>query len=721
MTTDPNNASIELFWRTANYISAAMLYLKDNVLLREELKPHHFKEEILGHWGTVPGVNAIYAHASDLSRRSHQRMRFILGTGHAGPAMLANLYLEGSLERHYPQYTRDISGLEKLFRSFAASNGFSTEISAQYPGMLYAGGELGAALAFTQGYALKNPKSFSICVLGDGELETSITQASWQGFKFLSASDGYVLPVINANGHKMGSRSLYSLKSREENESFYRGHGLLPIFVNGDHGQIAHTFDLAFSHLIRRHQQPVIIIESPKGWTAPKQFGRDAFEGSYRSHKPILRNPGNDPQEMKMIEDWLRSYKPEELFDVAGTPIKESLDCLPSSENLLGNGHYRPVRLVVNASKAAATAKTSVAAISNDISEGMSISKDLIVFSPDELTSNKMGTLLRGTKLKYGETHDPAYSPDGQVIEILNEHLCYAWAQGLSAAGGYAILTSYEAFAPLLDSMSAQHLKFLKGSASASWRLASPSMNIVLTSLGWHNCGTHHNPGYVDTLIGRDLENIHVYMPATPQAASYFFRKMMESEDKLNIIVVGKHELPTILAAVNESSQQEYGAWRVVSKSPSPDAQVSLIGVGDCMVEESLHAQEIIRSSYPGVRVQVVTIEDLNMLEYPNPEMDAFKACVRPSSACIWTYNGYPRTMRGLLSNQEIGSAYSVFGYKDRDNCESGLPRLIENESSRFHIAREAIRLLAKHETGIDIRNIEQRIPIIHNLNGKVM
>ncbi|MBU1013570.1 MAG: hypothetical protein KKG99_11230 [Bacteroidetes bacterium] len=705
---EPNLKSIQLFWRAANYLSVGMLYLKNNPLLREELSLHHFKQGILGHWGACPGVNAIYAHASDLSRRSGQQIRLIVGSGHAGPAILSNLFLEGSLEKVYPEYKRNIEGMANLFNAFASNNGFNTEITPHYPGMLYSGGELGAALAFSQGYALNNPKSFSVCIIGDGELETSIAHASWQGFKFLSSNDGKILPVINANGYKMGSKSLYSLKSRIEHEQLFNSYGLIPMFIGDNHQQIAEAFNLAYLNLISSKTllQPIIILESPKGWTAPEKFGTRLFEGSCNSHKPILKNPSKDTCELEMVKNWLLSYVPNELFDDDGSPFEEVTQCLPSSKNLFGFNHKANKGHKTLLKETIYNTESPIDTIIKDLINRMKESKDIIVFSPDELASNKFDKILEITKLKYCNLNDLVYSTHGNVIEILNEHLCYAWSQGFSMAGNHAVLISYEAFAPIFESLTAQHLKFLKILKKLKWQPSYPSVNIILTSLGWNNSSTHHNPGFVDNFIGRNQSHVKIYMPVTAKAAAIFFNEMMESYNQINIMVINKNKLEKISSLSNFIKEDSCKSWRVLQSDMLGDLKITIIAIGDIMAEESLCAKDILNSYYPEIFVRVVVIEDLSLLENSTHlEIEKFKSIITDSSGCVWAYNGYPKTIKGLLWDIGIIANTKVLGYLDYDQTNAGFERLSINAVSRYDIANEAIRLVLSNQNAISFES----------------
>lgn len=694
---NPHLTSAELFWRAANYLTVGMLYLKGNPLLREELRTEHCKGTILGHWGACPAINAVYAHVSDLSRRTDQRIRLVVGSGHAGPAILACLYLEGSLERFYPQFSRNLAGLTKLFDSFGSTDGFSTEITADYPGAIYSGGELGAALAVSQGYAMRNPESFCVCVIGDGELETSVTQAAWQGFRFLSDGvDGRVLPVINANGYKMGSRSLQALQSRREQVRLLKGYGLFPIFVGGDHAEIAAAFDLAFTELTKpkRSRQPVIVLDTPKGWTGPSSFGSCPFAGTVNAHKPILKRPAFDVRELKMIEAWLLSYRPAELFDCDGTPRLEISECLLPKGGVLGMAHQfcrrewsaPPVQVLSYAQP--------IEAVTKILASRIQAGDDLMVFSPDELGSNRLNEVLGCTDLKYGGASAAGFSGCGQVLEILNEHLCYAWSQGFSAAGHHPVLVSFEAFAPVLDSMLSQHLKFLKRCAQTLWRTPAPALNVILTSLGWYNTPTHHNPGCVDNLLGRKLQHVRLYMPVTASAAALFLNEMLDSVNRINLMVLNKHhsaKLSSIAAAIDGQAGR---SWRVLATDGTDPAQISLIAIGDCMAEESLFAKEIINERCPRFSVQVIAVERLNCLEVPeDPERTALLSAIRNSSCRVFVYNGYPTTIHGLLWEMGLSADTIVLGFHDEDHTPSGVSRLVANQVSRFHIAEEAARL----------------------------
>jgi xylulose-5-phosphate/fructose-6-phosphate phosphoketolase len=485
--------------------------------------------------------------------------------------------------------------------------------------------------------------------------------------------------------------------SREENENLYKSYGLVPIIVGADHNKIAEAFNTAFTQLKKSKNalQPIIILETPKGWSSPVRFGKKMFGGSVYSHKPILKNPAYDVNELEMIKKWLMSYKPDELFDSEGSPVPNVTNCLPVSENLLGQSHQIDQTSPILIQNPDLCPNSPIKAISLNLLNGIKNSTDIIIFSPDELISNGFDDLLEVTKLKYSKTHNAKYSANGQVIEILNEQLCYAWSQGYSMAGHHAVIISYEAFAQLFDSMTAQHLKFLKVSESVEWRPSCPSVNIILTSLGWNNSPSHHNPGFVDNLIGRNLKNVKICMPITTTTASSFFKEMIESNNRINIMVISKHELKKISAIAIEANNRKCTSWLELQSDTMGEPKISLIAIGDCMAEECLYAKEIINSRYPDYFVRVLAIEDISLFERSkHSDLENFRLKIADSSSCVWVYNGYTKTIKGLLWDLGITSNTNILGFKDYDQSEGGIDRFFKNDASRFNIANEAIRLL---------------------------
>lgn len=679
-----------------------MLYLKENVLLRKKLEFSHFKDKILGHWGACPGVNAIFAHVSDLARRTNREIRLIVGTGHAGPSILSCTYLDGTLGDNYSNMPYGEQGICQLFTAYASNTGFSTEIQPNYPGTLYVGGELGAALAFSQGYAMKNPNSFTVCVLGDGELETSITQASWQGFGFLSSKyDGKVLPVINSNGYKMGSKSLFALMSRDEKGLLLRGHGMSPIFVGTNHVEIAVAFDTAYSQMEYDAQyHPVIVLENPKGWTAPSNFNDIPFENSRNAHKPILKNPSKKEKELRMVEDWLLSYRPIELFDSSGNPNPIVTECLPPVNIRLGNAHLAKKTNDIPLRYAPKIANNNmVLALSECLCELVS-SHRFLILSPDEIDSNRFGQLASVFHLKNGNLTNCSYDAQSPLIEILNEHLCFAWAQGFARNNGIPVIISYEAFAPIFFSLSEQYLKSLNALDRVGWQSANPSINIILTSLGWYNTPTHHNPSFVDSLIGRKHPHVKIYMPIFAETAISMLNEMVNSKNRLNIIVLNKHTLPALESGRCCFCDKTRKAWTEISATSSEKVDITLVSIGDCMAEQALLAYGLIHIHTHNYSVRIIAIEDLSLLDSNwHPDLEGFKNKLRNSFCSLWLYNGFPKTIKSCLWDLGIINTVSVLGYMDMDQSSAGDERFAINRTDAKSIADEALKLLHNMNT----------------------
>ncbi|MDR0460807.1 MAG: hypothetical protein LBH62_05170 [Nitrososphaerota archaeon] len=658
---------------------------------------------MLGHWGTCPGVNTVYAHVSDLIRRTNRPIKLVVGSGHAGSAFLSCTYLDGSLGHYYPSLQYGTDGIKALFKAYATKSGFSTEIQSNFPGALYVGGELGGALAFAQGYSLQNAQSFMVCLIGDGELETSIAQATWQGFSFLSKEhDGKVLPVINANGFKMGSKSLFALMSRTEKEGYLRGHGLMPYFVGTDHHEIAGAFSSAYTQLVSHSccSQPVIVLETPKGWTAPKNFKDVSFEGSYLAHKPILKNPSSNIDELRMMEEWLSSYNPNELFDKAGNPKQKVTRCLPVESLRLGYTHNRTVketRQLLHSSKYAGVSK--VEGIAEYLCKISNI-QDIAIFSPDELDSNRFSKLIRYHCLKYGDRNDDVYSSRSPIIEVLNEHLCFAWAQGYSKTGKSPIIISYEAFATIFASMAEQFLKQQTVIGALEWQPNCPSLNIILTSLGWFNTPTHHSPSFVDGFIGRSLSNINVYMPIFVESSIKIVQKMLNSSNQLNIMVLNKQQFSN-LDNVFCVSEERNKAWTCLYRDNPDSADTILVTIGDSMAEQALIAKDIIHNTNPRFAVTILAIEDLSLLESSgHADFESFKQILNNASGTIWIYNGYPKTIKSCLWDLGFIKDVVVLGYLDKDQTLSGEDRFTANNISPICIAQEALRTSNKLSMG---------------------
>ena len=680
-------SSIQLYWRAANYISCVLLYLCENVLLQEKLRPEHFKKNVVGHWGTCPGINAIIAHLYSKVTELQINLRLVVGTGHAGTALAANLFLDGSFNGISSEYAVNEAGLKMLTNNFGTSHGFDTEISPEYPGVQYCGGELGGALAFGQGYVLNDAKSIVACIIGDGELETALTQSAWQGFRILSEIDGIVLPIINANGFRMGSRSLFSLLKQGDINNFFSSHNLHPYWAT-DHYSLALALDSVFTEIlspIKNSLHPLIIFQSPKGWSAPDELGGEKYVNTFRSHKPILRNPSSSFVELEQVENWLSSYQPETLFDRNGSILNEVTEILPETDYRFGSENdlheKNSQSLYSHSSVEYHFTKSSVDALCDRLSSLMLQEeyKDILIFSPDELLSNRFGKILENTTLRYCQQYNefvPPFSPDGRVIEVLNEQLCFGWMQGYCASGRRGIFICYEAFAPICDSQVAQLLKYIKRK-----KAKQRSVNVILTSLGWENNPSHQNPGFIDALLGRQLDNLRVYTPTFGSDAACVLGKCLNSYNMLNIIVVGKHRYNRLSCI---TSPREYNSW--LKLADGCNHYPALVAIGDGMAEQCLIASDCFHEEI-GEKVSVYVLNELTLLERSTSlERQAFIESLQQHSAVIWAYLGYPASIRAMLWGVVSSEKHIILGYNDKGLSRSGQERYDENCVGSHHI-----------------------------------
>jgi len=666
--------SIERFWRAANYVTCVLLYLRDNVLLHDDLRPEHVKSNIVGHWGTCPGINAIVAHLYAQIKRYRRKVCLVVGPGHAGPSLAANLFLDGSFAAVSDEYAVNASGLAALARTFGTPQGITTEISPQYPGVQHCGGELGGALAFGQGYALNAPESIVVPILGDGELETALTQSAWQGFRMLSRADGSVLPIINANDYRMGSRSLFSLMRPSTVSTFFRAHNLRCCWAR-DHASLQKAMASALSDIATSRRQapfPVIVFQNPKGWTAPPRLAGKEYVNTYRAHKPLLRNPSRSPAELQEVAEWLASYHPHTLFDDDGSLRPEVTEILPPARYRFGATTAarprHPAKAVpcddASIPACIASAETPADALSARLSYLMRQDeyRDVLVFSPDELTSNRFGKLLETTVLRYSRHRrdvEPPFSPTGRVIEVLNEQLCFAWLQGLCASGRRGVFVTYEAFAAMCDSEAAQLLKYLGSST-----IPQPSVNVIVTSLGWENTPSHHSSLFVDSVLGRNLGIVRVYTPLFPCDAAWMLDDCLSSEGRLNILVAGKHRCPRLSSLAYRPPDRS--PWKVLRAGST--ACPAMVAIGNGMAEQCLRASDVL--SRAGKTVAVYGVTELTFLERPmSDEHRAFVSAVEEHRFVIWDYWGYPRSIEGLLWNVGSPEKHTVLGYRDRGGC----------------------------------------------------
>lgn len=675
--------SIESFWRAANYLVVGMLYLKDNVLLHKPLRKINFKNQIYGHWGTCPAINAIYAHVSDLSRRKNIDIDLVIGTGHSAPALLACLFLDGTLEKYDSKFTRTEDGIKNLFNSFAVSGGFSSEINMDYPGTLFVGGELGESLAFSQGCVFHNPNKFIVCVIGDGEFETSISHAAWQGFNFMRKNrDGKLLPIINLNGNKMGSESILSTKTHYEIQNFFNFYHLKPIFANSEHERIFEALSECFLLLNSDDiHWPVLVLETPKGWTAPSYLGKIKFENSYNSHKPILNHPFSDDKELKEIKNWLLSYRIDELFP-NGEPNINVLSCLPKTNKKIGDNVIERIVRPFSVDLGDRTFQNNSDAITALLSKVLMSSDGYMVFSPDELKSNGLAKIKEICK-------------NGEIIEILNEQLCFSWAHGFSVSGRCPFFITYEAFAPLVDSLVDQYVKALDYYGNNN-TLIHPSINIIITSLGWKNVSTHHNPSFVDRLIPNNNNRINILFPVSPLNTIDCIVESINSNNALNVIICDKRKLELLYKCPLVKNNGV-----VVLKDVSLcNKYILILTIGDIVAEEALKALQLINENEARL-VKIIAIENINILNYRSFILNyELNEMINSSFHCFWLYNGYIHALASMLWKLNLSQNHNtVMGYMGKSFYMSGEERMRENNINSIKIAEIIKKMIKKGET----------------------
>lgn len=682
----PRLSSITDFWRAANFLSLSLLYLNSPVLAPSKLDAESVKPRIFGHWGVCPSVNAVYAHLNDLCRRTERQIHLVVGPGHAGPALAACAFLDGSLHRAYPQFSRDLDGLATLLACYGREEGFSTEISMEYPNVDYVGGELGHALAFAQGAVLGSPERILVAIVGDGELETAAGHSSWQGFEYLHPQhDGIVIPVINANGFRMGSRSLWSLRSRDRQRSLLAGYGVAPIFVGTDHRELADAFDHALELARAGHGSwPAIVLETPKGWTGPDQLNGQPFLGTRHAHKPLLKSPRTDAKQLEELRSWLTTYAPETLFTETGEPAPGVLACLPA-----GDSGIRPMRRSAPTGPTLAATQigddgTAFAALRDVAMSAVQDDESVYLIGPDELESNTFLGSAHPTPLRHGFTNDPGFAPDSRVMEILNESVCFDWAWGLAASNRRPILVSYEAFSPIFASQADQYLKQVRAADQVPHRTAGPGVTLVLTSLGWYNTPTHHNPSFVDSLVSRVASpELAVYMPVQPRSAAAYMREALCSTDRLNVVVASKHGLGLASQQPSRRVLRETKTptgWTTLAEVGTAGAQtLCFVALGDLMAEVATSVVPTVATK-TGMHTSAVAIEDLSMLAHPShPGWESLLPRLTQSHHVLWLYGGRPSAIKPHLADLGLLTGATVLGFQDNDQAPSGLPRLRVN------------------------------------------
>jgi xylulose-5-phosphate/fructose-6-phosphate phosphoketolase len=733
---------IDAWWRAANYLAVGQIYLLDNPLLREPLRPEHIKPRLLGHWGTTPGLNFIYAHLNRAIRERDLSVIYVAGPGHGGPALVASTYLDGTYSELYPHIGRDEVGLRRLFRQFSFPGGIPSHAAPETPGSIHEGGELGYALAHAYGAAFDNPGLLVACIVGDGEAETGPLATSWHSNKFLEPGrDGAVLPVLHLNGYKIANPTVLARISREELRDLLEGYGYAPLFVEGDepvamHRLMAATLDEAFDRIASIQQRarareapqgagnggrprwPLIVLRSPKGWTGPKEVDGLPAEGSFRSHQVPLAEVRTNRSHLEQLERWMRSYRPEELFDEHGAPRAEISALAPAGERRMGSNPHANGGLLLHdlelpdfrryavevAEHAGVTAEATrvLGAFLRDVMRANA--GRFRIMGPDETVSNRLGAVLDASNRTWEAELLPAddhLAPDGRVMEVLSEHLCQGWLEGYLLTGRHGLFNCYEAFVHIVDSMFNQHAKWLKVTRDIPWRRPLASLNYLLSSHVWrqdHNGFSHQDPGFIDHVINKKAEIIRVYLPPDANCLLSVADHCLRSRDYVNVIVAGKQ--PSLQYLPMEEAiphcTRGLGIWEWASSGGPQEPDVVLAAAGDIPTLEVLAATAILRERLPELRVRVVNVVDLMRLQpsaehphgLPDSEYDALFTTDRP---VIFAYHGYPWLIHRLTYRRTGHDHMHVRGYKEEGTTTTPFDMVMLNDLDRYHLVMDVI------------------------------
>jgi xylulose-5-phosphate/fructose-6-phosphate phosphoketolase len=733
-----SNDLIDAYWRAANYLSVGQIYLLDNPLLREPLQAEHIKPRLLGHWGTTPGQNFIYAHVNRAIVERDLDMIFISGPGHGGPAVVANTYLEGTYSEIYPRVTRDEEGLKILFRQFSFPGGIPSHVAPETPGSIHEGGELGYSLSHAVGAVLDNPNLIAACVVGDGEAETGPLATAWHSNKFLHpANDGAVLPILHLNGYKIANPVIFARIPREELEQLFRGYGWMPYFVDGDdpavmHPKMAATVDRAIDDIrtiqdgARRHGQParprwpMIVLATPKGWTGPKVVDGQRIEGTFRSHQVPLSDPRKNAEHRRQLEAWLKSYRPEELFDDRGALRAELAALAPRGPRRMGaNPHanggllltdlrmpdFRTYAVTVDAPGSVDAEDTRVLGrfLAEVISHNES-AKNFRIFGPDETASNRLDAVFGVTNRQWEAEilpDDQWLAPTGRVLEVLSEHQCQGWLEGYLLTGRHGLFNTYEAFAHIVDSMFNQHAKWLKVTRELPWRRPIASLNYLLSSHVWrqdHNGFTHQDPGFIDLACNKKSEIVRVYLPPDANCLLSVIDHCLRSRHYVNIVVAGKHAAPQWLNmddAVRHCAKG-IGTWDWASSDLGSEPDLVMAAAGDVPTLETLAAVLLLRELLPALKIRMINVVDLMKLqpasEHPHGLSDVdFDHLFTTDKPVIFAYHGYPWLIHRLTYRRTNHKNIHVRGYKEEGTITTPFDMAVLNDLDRFHLASDAI------------------------------
>ena len=748
---------MDAYWRAANYLSVGQIYLFDNPLLKRPLVADDIKPMLLGHWGTTPGQNFIYVHLNRIIKQYDLNMIYVCGPGHGGPAVVANTYLEGTYSEVYPNISQDEAGLQRLFLQFSFPGGIPSHASPECPGSIHEGGELGYSLSHAFGAAFDNPDLIVACVIGDGEAETGPLATAWHSNKFLNPiSDGVVLPILHLNGYKIANPTLLARISHEELDQLLRGYGWTPYFVEGDDPELMHQamakalddviaqiqdikqeaqIPKAMHHTMKRPRWPMIVLKSPKGWTGPKVVNGLQVEGTFRAHQVPIASPAGHPENLQLIEDWLKSYKPDELFDENGRLIADLAELAPQGLRRMGaNPHangglllrdlripdYRDYAADVPTPGTRGIGDTRVlGAFLRDIVAKNEEEKNFRIFGPDETLSNGLGAVFETTERQWDASTEPDdqwLAPSGRVLDsMLSEHQCQGWLEGYLLTGRHGLFNCYEAFIHIIDSMFNQHAKWLKITAHIPWRRKIASLNYLLASHVWrqdHNGFTHQDPGFIDHVVNKKAEVVRVYLPADANCLLSVMDHCLRSRHYVNVVVAGKHPSPqwlTMDAAVKHCAAG-VGIWPWASNDESVVPDVVMACCGDVPTLETLAAVMILREHFPELIIRVVNVVDLMRLqpqsEHPHGLSDSdFDQLFTRDKPIIFAFHAYPSLIHKLTYRRTNHANIHVRGYKEEGTITTPFDMTVLNDMDRFHLVMDAIdRLPQTGEKGVYLK-----------------
>ena len=732
--------AIDAHFRAANYLSVGQIYLRTNALLREPLRPEHIKSRLLGHWGTTPGLNFIYVHINRWIQEYQTQCVYIAGPGHGGPALRANVYLEGSMTEIYPQITQDAAGMEILMREFSWPGGVPSHVSPPTPGSIHEGGELGYSLVHAYGAIWDNPDLIAVCVVGDGEAETGPLAGGWQSGRFVNPlRDGAVLPILHVNGYKISGPTLFGRMSDEQIAQYLKGCGYTPQFIGGDdpmqmHSAFAQALDVAYEAIrsiqdrARREgvsapfEWPALVLRTPKGWTGPKVVDGKAIEGTFRSHQVPVNQVQTHPEHLKILEEWMLSYKPHELFDERGHPVEAVRSLVPEPKYRMGTLPHANGGLLLKELQIPAYTDYAIDTPGRGQTMGEATRelgkfvRDILaqnpenfrIFCPDETNSNRLNRVFDVTNRTYlGKVleTDDHLAADGRIMEVLSEHLCQGWLEGYLLTGRHGLFPCYEAFALIVDSMLNQHGKWLKAAEELPWRKPIASLNYLLTSHAWrqdHNGYSHQGPGFIESVMQKKSSVARIYLPPDGNCLLSVADHCLRSKNYINLIIAGKQPMPQWLHMTEAQEHCAKGAsiWEWASNDGgTPD--VVMASAGDTPTLETLAAISILRKRVPGIKIRMVNVVDLfNLLPHTRHphgfDEETFEALFTKECPVIFAFHGHPRVIHELTYKRSNPDRFHVRGYIEEGSTTTPFDMVVCNLMSRFHLAIEALHRIPR-------------------------